>query len=58
MLTDVRRTGSTRGLVAAYSTLGFLKFRLGALPEADTASRVALRYYKTADFSRPASPSP
>ena len=43
MLDEVRRSGSARGLVAVYSTLGLLKLRLGALPEADAASRVALR---------------
>ena len=51
MLTDVRRTGSTRGLVAAYSTLGLLKLRLGALPEADAAARVALRILQDGDFT-------
>jgi DNA-binding CsgD family transcriptional regulator len=51
MLAHVRRSGSARGLVAAYSTLGFLKFRLGALPEADTASRLALRVLQDGDFA-------
>ena len=36
-------SGSSRGLVAVYSTLGLLKLRLGALPEADAAARIALR---------------
>src|SRR5262249_47902325 len=35
----VDRSGSARGLVAVYSTLGLLKYRLGALPEADAAAR-------------------
>jgi tetratricopeptide (TPR) repeat protein len=39
MLEQVHRCGSARGLVAAYSTLGLLKLRLGALPEADAAAR-------------------
>ena len=39
MLGEVQRSGSARGLVAAYSTLGLLSLRLGALPEADAAAR-------------------
>ena len=39
------------GLVAAYSTLGLLKLRLGALPEADAAARVALRVLQEGDFA-------
>ena len=42
---------SARGLVAAYSTLGLLKLRLGALPEADAAARVALRVLQEGDFA-------
>jgi DNA-binding NarL/FixJ family response regulator len=37
--------------VAAYSTLGLLKLRLGALPEADAAARVALRVMQEGDFA-------
>jgi DNA-binding CsgD family transcriptional regulator len=51
MLVEVRHSGSARGLVAAYSTLGFLKLRLGALPEADAAARVALRVLQDGDFA-------
>ena len=51
MLTEVHRSGSARGLVAAYSTLGLLKMRLGALPEADAAARVALRVLQEGDFA-------
>jgi DNA-binding CsgD family transcriptional regulator len=43
--------GSARGLIAAYSSLGFLKLRLGALPEADGAARVALRVLQEGDFT-------
>ena len=43
--------GSARGLVAAYSTLGLLELRLGALPEADAAARVALRVLQEGDFA-------
>ena len=43
IVAEVHRSGSARGLVAAYSTLGLLELRLGALPEADAAARVALR---------------
>jgi DNA-binding CsgD family transcriptional regulator len=46
----VHRSGSARGLVATYSTLGLLKLRLGALPEADAAARVALRVLQEGDF--------
>jgi DNA-binding CsgD family transcriptional regulator len=51
MLEQVHRYGSARGLVAAYSTLGLLKLRLGALPEADAAARVALRVLQEGDFA-------
>src|SRR5262249_19547322 len=43
MIMEVERSGSARGLIATYSTLGLLKLRLGALPDADSAARVALR---------------
>jgi len=51
MLEQVHRCGSARGFVAAYSTLGLLKLRLGALPEADSAARVALRVLQEGDFA-------
>jgi DNA-binding CsgD family transcriptional regulator len=51
MLDQVHRSGSARGFVAAYSTLGLLKLRLGALPEADAAARVALRVLQEGDFT-------
>jgi DNA-binding CsgD family transcriptional regulator len=51
MLAQVHRCGSARGFVAAYSTLGLLKLRLGALPEADAAARVALRVMQEGDFA-------
>jgi len=51
MLAQVHRCGSARGFVAAYSTLGLLKLRLGALPEADAAARVALRVLQESDFA-------
>jgi ATP/maltotriose-dependent transcriptional regulator MalT len=50
MVAEVHRSGSARGLVATYSTLGLLKLRLGALPEADAAARVALRVLQEGDF--------
>jgi DNA-binding CsgD family transcriptional regulator len=50
LIAEVQRSGSARGLVAAYSTLGLLKLRLGALPEADAAARVALRVLQEGDF--------
>ena len=45
------RGGSARGLIAVYSSLGFYKLRLGALPEADGAARVALRILQEGDFT-------
>ena len=51
MLDQVHRCGSARGFVAAYSTLGLLKLRLGALDEADAAARVALRVLQEGDFA-------
>jgi DNA-binding CsgD family transcriptional regulator len=50
LIAEVHRSGSARGFVAAYSTLGLLKLRLGALPEADAAARVALRVLQEGDF--------
>jgi hypothetical protein len=51
LLDEVHRSGSARGFVAAYSTLGLLKLRLGALPEADAAARIALRVLQEGDFA-------
>jgi DNA-binding CsgD family transcriptional regulator len=51
MVAEVHGSGSARGLVAVYSTLGLLRFRLGALPEADAAARVALRVLREGDFA-------
>ena len=44
-------SGSSRGLVAVYSTLGLLNFRLGAVPEADAAARIALQVVREGDFA-------
>jgi DNA-binding CsgD family transcriptional regulator len=51
MLAEVHRSGSARGFIATYSTLGVLKLRLGALAEADAAARVALRVVQEGDFA-------
>ena len=51
MIDAVHLTGSARGLIATYSSLGFLKYRLGALAEADGAARVALRVLREGDFT-------
>src|SRR6185312_15081877 len=51
MLSAVHSSGSARGFVAVYSTLGLLKLRVGALPEADAAARVALRVLQEGDFA-------
>jgi DNA-binding CsgD family transcriptional regulator len=53
MLAEVHRSGSASGLVAVHTTLGLLKLRLGALPEADAAARVALRVMREGDFASP-----
>jgi DNA-binding CsgD family transcriptional regulator len=50
IIAEVQRSGSARGFVAAYSTLGLLKLRLGALPEADAAARVALQVLRESDL--------
>jgi len=50
MIAEVQRSGSARGLIATYSTLGLFKLRLGALPEADSAARIALRVLQEGDF--------
>ena len=51
MMAAAERSGSARGLVATHSTLGLLKFRLGMLPEADAAARVALSVLRDGDFA-------
>ena len=51
MLEQVQKSGSARGLVAVYSTLGLLKLRLGALPDGDAAARVALEVLQEGDFA-------
>jgi DNA-binding CsgD family transcriptional regulator len=50
MVAEIQRTGSARGFVAVYSTLALLKLRLGALPEADAAARVALQVMCESDL--------
>jgi DNA-binding CsgD family transcriptional regulator len=50
MIAEVQRSASARGFVAVYSTLALLKLRLGALPEADAAARVALQVLRESDF--------
>ncbi len=44
-------SGSARGLVAVYSTQALLQLRLGALPDADAAARVALTILEEADLT-------
>jgi DNA-binding CsgD family transcriptional regulator len=51
MIKAVHRSGSARGFVATYSTFGLLNLRLGMLPEADAAARVALRVLQQGDFA-------
>ena len=51
MLKEVHRSGSARGMFVTYALLSLVKFRLGALPEADAANRVALRVMQSGDFA-------
>lgn len=46
------RSGSSRGLVAAYSTAALLNLKLGDLAQADAAARIALRVAQNGDFAR------
>jgi DNA-binding CsgD family transcriptional regulator len=46
------RSGSSRGLVAVYSTAALLKLKLGDLAEADAAARIALAVTQDGDFAR------
>jgi len=50
LIVEVERSGSARGYVAVYSALSFLQLRLGALPDADVAGRIALRVLQEGDF--------
>jgi DNA-binding NarL/FixJ family response regulator len=52
MLAEARGAGSARGLIATQSALGFLKLRVGALAEADTALRIALQVLQEGDFGQ------
>jgi DNA-binding CsgD family transcriptional regulator len=52
MRAEVHRSGGARGLFVTYVTLGLLKLRLGALPEADTAARIGLHVLRAADFAQ------
>ena len=51
MFAQVQQTGSARGLIAVYSSLGLLQLRRGALPEADSAARIALGVLQERDFA-------
>jgi DNA-binding CsgD family transcriptional regulator len=51
MIEAVDQSGSARGLIAVYSSLGFLKLRLGTLAEADGAARIALGVLREGDFA-------
>lgn len=49
--TQADATGSSRGLVAVYSTTALLKLKLGDLAQADAAARIALRVAQEGDFA-------
>ena len=50
--TQADHSGSSRGLVAVYSTTALLKLKLGDLAQADAAARIALRVAQDGDFAR------
>jgi DNA-binding CsgD family transcriptional regulator len=50
MLAEARKSGSASGLMNTHLVLSVLNLHLGALPEADTAARVALRVASEGDF--------
>lgn len=52
LLPLAQRSRSARGLHLTYAVLGLLKFRLGMLPEADAAARVALRILDSGDLGQ------
>jgi DNA-binding CsgD family transcriptional regulator len=45
------QAGSARGLIAVHSAAALLHLRLGALPEADSAGRVAVAVLRDGDFA-------
>jgi ATP/maltotriose-dependent transcriptional regulator MalT len=49
---EADRSGSSRGLVAVYSTSALLHWKLGDLARADAAAHVALRVAQEGDFAR------
>ena len=49
--TKADASGSSRGLVAVYSTIALLKLKLGDLAQADVAARIALRVAQEGDFA-------
>jgi len=48
---QAERSGSSRGLVAVYSTAALLQLLLGDLAQADAAARIALRVAQDGDFA-------
>jgi len=50
--TQADSSGSSRGLVAVYSTTALLKLKLGDLAQADAAARIALRVAQEGDFAQ------
>jgi DNA-binding CsgD family transcriptional regulator len=52
MQAEVHRSGDARGMFVTYVTLGLLKLRRGALPEADAAARLALHVMQAGDFAQ------
>ena len=51
MTSAASRAGSARGLIAVHSAAALLHLRLGALPEADGAARVAVAILRDGDFA-------
>jgi DNA-binding CsgD family transcriptional regulator len=51
MKAEVERSGSARGMSSTFFTLGLLNLRLGALPEADAATRAGVRVLEGLGFA-------
>jgi DNA-binding CsgD family transcriptional regulator len=51
MKAEVERSGSARGMSSTLFTLGLLNLRLGALPEADAATRAGVRVLEGLGFA-------
>lgn len=51
MEAEIQRHGSARGMFVTYAIRSLLRLRLGALPEAESDGRIALRVLQAGDFA-------